>query len=37
MPEAPDLEVIKEFLNQRVRGQRVQSAKVLRPCGAAKA
>ena len=31
MPEAPDLEVIKEFLNERVQGQRVASAKVLRP------
>ena len=31
MPEAPDLEVIKEFLNRRVQGQRVESARVLRP------
>ena len=31
MPEAPDLEVIKEFLNDRVQGQRVESARVLRP------
>ncbi len=31
MPEAPDLEVIKEFLNDRVLGQVVESAKVLRP------
>ena len=31
MPEAPDLEVIKEFLNRRVRGQRVESATILRP------
>ena len=31
MPEAPDLEVIKEFLNQRVQGCRVESARVLKP------
>ena len=31
MPEAPDLEVIKEFLNGRVAGSKVESAKVLRP------
>ena len=31
MPEAPDLEVIKEFLNRRVRGQRVESAAALKP------
>ena len=31
MPEAPDLEVIKEFLNLRVQGHRIESATVLRP------
>ena len=31
MPEAPDLEVIKDFLNNRVKDRTVQSAKVLRP------
>jgi formamidopyrimidine-DNA glycosylase len=31
MPEAPDLEVIKEFLNARVRGLVVSGATVLRP------
>ena len=31
MPEAPDLEVIKEFLNDRVQGRTVESATVLRP------
>ena len=31
MPEAPDLEVIKEFLNQRVQGHRIESATVLKP------
>ena len=31
MPEAPDLEVIKDFLNQRVKGAVVSSARVLRP------
>ena len=31
MPEAPDLEVIKEFLNERVRGLAVSRASVLRP------
>ena len=30
MPEAPDLEVIVEFLNRRVQGQPVESARVLR-------
>ena len=30
MPEAPDLEVIKEFLNERARGLKVQSATVVR-------
>lgn len=31
MPEAPDLEIIKDFLNDRVKGRTVQSVKVLRP------
>ena len=31
MPEAPDLEVIKEFLNQRVQGCCIESATVLKP------
>ena len=31
MPEAPDLEVIKEFLDQRVLGSVIESCKVLRP------
>ena len=31
MPEAPDLEIIKDFLNDRVKRRTVQSAKVLRP------
>lgn len=31
MPEAPDLEVVKDFLNQRVQGRKVDSATVLRP------
>ena len=31
MPEAPDLEVIKDFLNQRVAGHTVVSGTVLRP------
>ena len=31
MPEAPDLQVIKEFLNARLPGQVVQRAQVLRP------
>ena len=31
MPEAPDLEVIKDFLNDRVQGRTVESATVLRP------
>ena len=31
MPEAPDLEVIKEFLNREVQGRTVESARVLRP------
>ena len=31
MPEAPDLEVIKEFLNNRVKDRTVHSANVLRP------
>ena len=31
MPEAPDLEVIKEFLERNVMGRRFESAKVLKP------
>ncbi len=31
MPEAPDLEVIKEFLNREVQGKAVEGAKVIRP------
>ena len=31
MPEAPDLEIIQEVLERRVRGLRVTSARVLRP------
>ena len=31
MPEAPDLEVIKEFLNREVQGKVVDGAKVIRP------
>ena len=31
MPEAPDLEVIKDYLNQRVQGRTVATAQVLRP------
>ena len=31
MPEAPDLEVIKDFLNQRARGLVVEQARVLKP------
>lgn len=31
MPEAPDLEVIKDVLNRRVRGQTVTDARVLKP------
>ena len=31
MPEAPDLEVIKDYLNERVNGQSVETAQVLRP------
>ena len=31
MPEAPDLEVIKEFLERNVLGRRFESAKVLKP------
>jgi formamidopyrimidine-DNA glycosylase len=31
MPEAPDLEVIKEFLNREVQGSEVESEKVPRP------
>ena len=31
MPEAPDLEIIKDYLNDRIQGLPVESAKVLRP------
>ena len=31
MPEAPDLEVIKEFLNREARGRTVESCQVLKP------
>ena len=31
MPEAPDLEVIKDFLNDRVQGRTIAGARVLRP------
>ena len=31
MPEAPDLEVIKEVLARRVKGLAVEQARVLRP------
>ena len=31
MPEIPDLDVIKDFLNERIAGKRVDSAEVLRP------
>ena len=31
MPEAPDLEVIKDYLNRHVKGTAIQSARVLRP------
>ncbi len=31
MPEAPDLEVVKEVLNRRVRGLRVDFARVIKP------
>lgn len=31
MPEAPDLEVIKDYLNEHVQGRSIESAKVLRP------
>ena len=31
MPEAPDLEVIKEFLNREVRGWEIESSRVLKP------
>jgi formamidopyrimidine-DNA glycosylase len=31
MPEAPDLEVIKDLLNQRVRGLVIEQARVLKP------
>ncbi len=31
MPEAPDLEVIKDYLNRKVRGRTIAAAQVLRP------
>ncbi len=31
MPEAPDLEVIKDYLNDRVKGTVIEAARVLRP------
>ena len=31
MPEAPDLEIVKDYLNDAVTGQEVLSARVLRP------
>ena len=31
MPEAPDLEIIKDSLNQRIQGWAIESARVLRP------
>ena len=31
MPEAPDLEVIKDYLNANLKGATVESCKVLRP------
>ena len=31
MPEAPDLEVIKDFLNDKVQGRKIESCRVLRP------
>ena len=31
MPEAPDLEVIKEFLNREAQGRKVESSRVLKP------
>ena len=31
MPEAPDLKVIKEFLNREARGREIESSRVLRP------
>ena len=31
MPEAPDLEVIKDYLNERVRDRSIEAAQVLRP------
>ena len=31
MPEAPDLEIINETLNQRVQGWTIESVRVLRP------
>ena len=31
MPEAPDLEIIKDYLNRHARGRTIASAEVLRP------
>ena len=31
MPEAPDLEIIKDFLNQRAKGESITSARIVRP------
>ena len=31
MPEAPDLEIVKDYLNDAVTGRRVASARVLKP------
>ena len=31
MPEAPDLEVIKDYLNDHVEGRSIDSVQVLRP------
>ncbi len=31
MPEAPDLEIIKDVLNRRVAGQRIETVEVIRP------
>ena len=31
MPEAPDLEIVKDFLNEHTRGLTIRSARVLKP------
>ena len=31
MPEAPEMQVVAEFLDSRLPGKRVQAAKVLKP------